>query len=523
MKSMSTLHLFLLFFCLSLHLSAQPSIQWQITLGGTLYDEAKSVQQTTDGGYFIAGYTVSYNFDVTNNHGFYDFWAVKLDSMGIVQWKKTYGGSSDDWAYDAKQTIDGGYILTGYTESNDGDVSGNHGDKDVWVLKLAFNGDIEWQKCLGGSSRDEASSIQLTNDGGYILAGSSSSTDGDVSGNHGSLDYWVVKLNHSGSIEWQKSLGGSSFDFGYSVAPTNDGGYIVAGESQSNDGDVSGNQIGLDVWVIKLNFEGKIEWQKELGGSGLDRANDIHQTREGGFVVFGQTSSNDGDVSGNHGNGYDFWVVKLNNSGAIEWQKALGGSGEDYGQSICQTTDGGFVATGYVNSINGDVTNNHGSTDLWVVKLTEGGELQWQKAFGGTLQETGFALQQTNDGGYIISGYAWSNNGDVSGVKGKADFWVVKLSPESSPTTTPTALPLEIYPNPATHTISLQVPRDQATAAGETPLYIRITDLLGQEISQQTLLPGKSLDIAALPNGMYALTATDALGKVFSGRFVKQD
>jgi len=158
-----------------------------------------------------------------------------------------------------------------------------------------------------------------------------------------------------------------------------------------------------------------------------------------------------------------------------------------------------------------------------VVKLNEQGILEWQKTMGGTNAEIGYSIQQCNDGGYITVAETRSNDGDVSGGQGQTDFWIVKLAPESSPTTTPTSPPLEIYPNPATHTISLLAPQDQATGSGETPLSIRINDLLGQEISQQTLQPGEALDIAALPNGMYILTATDALGKVYSGRFMKQE
>ena len=514
--------LFLAFFILSDSLFAQPSIQWQKTFGGTINDEARSVRQTSDGGYIVAGYTVSNDGDVDANYGFFDFWVTKLDTLGAVLWKKNYGGSSFEEAFAVEQTMDGGYVVAGYTESNDNDVFGNHGQKDAWVLKLDSSGSILWQKCLGGSNWDEAWDIKVTLDGGFVLIGRSGSVDGDVSGNHGSLDYWVVKLSATAQVEWQKSLGGTDYDFGYSINPTNDGGYIVAGESQSIDGDITGNPSGLAAWVVKLNFEGKIEWQKAMGGSGLDRANEILQTREGGYMVFGQTNSTNGDVSGNHG-GYDYWAVKLSNAGIIEWQKAFGGSSEDYGQSIKQTKDGGFVTTGLANSNNGDVTGNHGGGDLWIVKLTEMGVIQWQKAIGGTKLEIGYSIGETNDEGYVVAGYTWSNNGDVSGVVGKSDFWIVKLSPESSPTTTPTSFPLEIYPNPASHAISLQVFQDYAMGAGETPLSIRITDLLGQEIRQQTLLPGKSLDIAALPNGMYVLTATDTLGKVFSGKFMKQE
>ena len=228
---------------------------------------------------------------------------------------------------------------------------------------------IEWQKCLGGTSEDIAYSIQQTSDGGFIVAGETLSNDGDVSGNHGGRDAWVVKLNSSGDIIWKKCLGGTDHDFAYSIQQTSDGGFIVAGLTGSNDGDVSGNHGGSDAWVVKLNSSGNILWQKCLGGTDGDYANSIQQTSDGGFIVAGETESNDGDVSGNHG-GFDSWVVKLNSSGNIEWQKCLGGTGWDWENSIQQTSDGGFIVAGYTNSNDGDVSGNHGSKDYWVVKLT---------------------------------------------------------------------------------------------------------------------------------------------------------
>ena len=512
--------LFLLFFCFQLSMAiAQPNIQWQLTLGGSYYEHPTAAYQTPDGGYFIAGHTNSEDGDVDGNHGYHDFWAVKLDSSGNVLWKKAYGGSGEEWAFDAKLTSDGGFILVGFTESDDGDVQGNHGGKDIWVLKLNGFGNIEWQKCLGGSGWEEGWSIQQTKEGGFIVAGLSTSTDGEVSGNHGGFDYWVVKLGLSGQIEWQRSYGGSYNDFGYTISQTSDEGYIVAGEAQSTDGDVTNNLYGSSFWALKLNFEGKIEWQKALGGSGIDRANQVIQTKEGGYILVGQTYSNDGDVSGNHGD-FDYWVVKLSEQGDLEWQKALGGSNKDFGRSIFQTSEGDFIVIGSVNSNNGDVTGNHGGGDFWLVQLNEIGELQWQRTFGGTLQDWGNTIQPTNDGGFIMTGYSWSVNGDVSENKGKADFWIVKLSPESSPTSAPAPLPLEISPNPAQNTIRLKVP------SLDKDLNILVTDLLGREVQQRSIPNPQSgsvaLDLAAFPNGLYWVRVTTNSGAVYLGKVLKQ-
>ncbi|MFN0174453.1 MAG: T9SS type A sorting domain-containing protein [Saprospiraceae bacterium] len=510
----SILSLPLYFFCTII--LAQPSIQWQKAFGGTKSEEAYSIHQTEDGGYIVAGTTSSNDGDVFGNHGTVDFWVLKLDSTGSVQWKKPYGGGTDEQASAIQQTADRGYIVVGYTLSNTWDVSGNHGYYDGWVLKLDSLGGIQWQRCLGGSDWDEAYDVQQTSDGGYIVAGHSRSTDGDVTVNHGDLDYWLVKLDSMGNLEWQRSHGGSHEDIAYAVSQTSDGGYIVAGEAFSIDGDVTGNHGGSDCWVVKLNYEGKIEWEKSLGGTSIDRGNDILQSRNGGYVAFGQTYSNNGDVTGNHG-ANDFWAVKLGIDGDIEWKEAYGGSNEDFGRSISQTSDGGYVMTGMTQSNNGDVLGNDGGADVWVLKISELGELQWQKTFGGTQAEGAHSIQQTTDGGYVFAGFAWSNNGDVSGMHGYGDFWVVKLSPESSPTSSPQALILELFPNPAINSISLKIPTE------EPILSVSITDLLGREIKSETITNGGNANISALTNGLYLLRATTGSGRVYSGKFRKQE
>jgi PKD repeat protein len=290
---------------------------------------------------------------------------------------------------------------------------------------------IEWQKCLGGSFYDDARSIQQTTDGGYIVAGYTKSNDGDVSGNHGSSDYWIVKLNATGDTTWTKCLGGSNDDYAHSIQQTTDGGYIVAGYTESNDGDVYGNHGSSDYWIVKLNATGDTTWTKNLGGSGYDYALSIQQTTDGGYIVAGYTESNDGDVSGNH-DWYDFWVVKLNATGDTTWTKCFGGSSYDYARSIQQTTDGGYIVAGYTKSNDGDVSGFNDSTDYWIVKLNATGDTTWTKSLGGSNYDDAHSIQQTTDGGYIVAGYTYSNDGDVSGNHGGADFWVVKLSDSCS-------------------------------------------------------------------------------------------
>lgn len=296
-------------------LNAAGDIQWEKTLGGSHFDSATSIQQTTDGGYILAGGTMSNDGDVTGGHeaGFSDMWIVKLDADGEIDWDTTLGGSMDEAAIDIQQTADGGYILVGITNSDDWNIVGSQGNGDIRVIKLNSDGSVNWEKALGGSDYDSASSIRQTADGGYILTGFTASNDGDVSGNHGDLDGWVVKLDASGNVEWKKTLGGSAFDYASSIRQTTDGGYIVSGSTRSNDGDVSGNHGAAgteDAWVVKLDDAGNILWQKTLGGNAFDIGYDIRQTADGGYIMTGSSESNDGDISGNHGD-LDMWVVKL--------------------------------------------------------------------------------------------------------------------------------------------------------------------------------------------------------------------
>ncbi len=412
-------------------LSSKGSVQWKKCLGGTGEDFASSIHQTTDKGYILAGFTSSSNGDVKGYHGNGDAWVVKLSSKGTVQWKKCLGGTDYDKANSIHQTTDKGYILAGSTLSDDGDAIGNHGSYDAWVVKLSSKGTIQWRRCFGGTDWDKAASIHQAADGDYILAGFTASNNGDVAGNHGDYDAWVVKLSARGAIQWRSSLGGTEQDSATSVQQTAEGGYILAGSTRSDNGDVSGNRGNNDVWVAKLSSKGTVQWQKCLGGAGNDYAYSIHQTTDKGYILAGETTSNNGDVKGNHGD-HDAWVVKLSSNGTVQWQRCLGGSENDYAYSIRQTTDKGYILAGYTYSSNGDVKGNHGNGDAWVVKLSSKGTIQWQRCLGGLDWDEAYSIHQTTDKGYILAGSTGSNDGDVKGNHGNGDAWVVKLSSKGS-------------------------------------------------------------------------------------------
>jgi uncharacterized repeat protein (TIGR02543 family)/uncharacterized delta-60 repeat protein len=359
--------------------------QWARTYGGSDYDSAYSIQQTSDGGYIVAGRTGSVGA------GIYHIWVLKLSSTGTIDWQHTYGGSGDDEAYSIQQTSDGGYIVAGRT------TSFGAGDCDAWILKLSSIGDVEWQRTYGGSGSDSADSIQQTSDGGYIVAGDTNSITGYYH------DFWVLKLSSTGDVEWQRTYGGSVYDFADSIQQTSDGGYIVAGQTNSF-GAGSG-----DFWVLKLSSTGDVEWQRTYGGSGNDNANSIQQTSDGGYIIAGITGS-----FGAGGN-CDTWILKLSSTGDVEWQRTYGGSGDDNANSIQQTSDGGYIVAGQTTSPGAR------SNDFWIFKLSSTGDVEWQRTYGGRYSEMANSIQQTSDGGYIAAGYTqWFSAGND-------DFWVLKL------------------------------------------------------------------------------------------------
>ena len=323
-----------------------PVLTWDKTYGGSAYDRANSLIQTADGGYAVAGYTKS------KGAGDYDdFWVIKLDEQGNQVWDKTYGASLKDQANSLIQTTDGGYAVVGQTESVVGYTkSVGAGGFDFWVIKLDEQGNQVWDKTYGGSNNDWANSLIQTTDGGYAVAGPTKSKGAGV------YDFWVIKLDKRGKIVWDKTYGGSAYDWAESLIQTTDGGYAVAGSTKSKGaGD-------YDFWVIKLDTRGKIVWDKTYGGSAYDWANSLIQTADGGYAVAGVTTSKGAG-------GADFWIIKLDEQGNQVWDKTYGGSGGDGASSLIQTTDGGYAVAGYTYS------KGAGKEDFWVIKLDEKGNL----------------------------------------------------------------------------------------------------------------------------------------------------
>jgi hypothetical protein len=353
--------------------------------------------------------------------------------------KTLLGGNQIDFANYIQQTADGGYIIGGSTESSlNGDVTGsNNGGTDCWVVKLNSTGNITWNKIYGGNDYDELKQIQQTADGGYVFSASTqSSGTGDLNeASNGGFDCWVVKLNANGDTVWSRLLGGNQPDFANSIQQTADGGYIIGGYSFSSaNADVTDVSHGLsDFWVIKLSASGALQWNKLLGGAGEEELNSVRQTSDGGYVAAGySTSSATGNVTGASNGLRDMWIIKLTSTGVPVWNKLIGGTSEQIAYSIKQTSDAGYIVAGQTNSsASGNITGiNNGLIDFLVVKLDAAGNITWNRLLGGNADEVAYSVLQTADGGYILTGTSASSaTGNITQNSfGNEDLWVVKLN-----------------------------------------------------------------------------------------------
>lgn len=371
---------FLLTFVVPLSSNAQ--LDFEKTYGGSSDDYGYSVQQTSDGGYIIAG--ITYSFDVGRG----DAYLIKTDSLGDTLWTRTYGGTARDLAYSVQQTQDGGYIIAGETYSFGPSWS------SVYLIKTDFLGDTLWTKAIGGPQNNRAYSIQQTTDGGYIISGVTgwfSTVNGDL---------YLVKTDSLGDTLWTRSYDRSSWDDGWSVQQTSDGGYIVAGNTRD------------DIFVVKTDSLGDSLWTKTYFGTSWENSYSIQQTSDGGYVIAGITYSF-GPPGG------DVYLIKTNSSGDTLWTRNYGGFSNDGGRSVLQTADGGYVVAGYSYSFGVD------STDVFLFKTDSLGNILWSRTYGGDNHDIGYSIQHTSDGGFIIVGETRS----FSSGTGYADIYLIKTNP----------------------------------------------------------------------------------------------
>jgi hypothetical protein len=374
---------------------------WARTYGGPLDDQARAVALAPDGGFLVAGWTRSFSAG-----GDYDAWILKLDPSGYLQWQKTYGGTGNDYARSVRPTSDGGFIVGGHTES----FGAGGGTDDFWLLKLAADGSVQWENRYGGSCIEKSYSVWQNADAGYALAGGTCSFG--VSGQ----DPWVIRTDPNGALagvtSWERTYGFGQTNIQelLAVQQTGDGGFIAAGYTDAHNP----NQ-DYDVWLLKLDQLGLVvQWQWRAGGAAApplsgDSAQAVQELAGGGYVVAGTTTLGSG--------GFDYWVLRLDGSGNIVWQNAYGGSSFESAEAVQQTADGGFIVGGRGWSFGG-------GADVWALKLDPNGVVQWQRVYGGSGVEEAYAVRQTPDGGYVLAGVVDPNgtmNHDVLVLKLRAD------------------------------------------------------------------------------------------------------
>lgn len=524
---------------LSYTFSQNPLVkQWDYSYGGLLLETPCGIQQTKDGGFIMGGYSVSgvggdKTQPVWGTNGYSDYWIVKMDSSGNKEWDKNFGGTEVEQLYTLQQTTDGGYILGGWSGS---DVSGDKTDSlhgypfyiDYWIVKIDSFGNKQWDKDFGGLVGDVLYAINQTADGGYILGGCSYSGIGadksQANWNSSGLtyDYWIIKIDSLGNKQWDKDFGGTEFDFIYSIQQTPDGGYILGGNSNSG---ISGNKTQdnwdpslstSDYWIIKIDSAGNKLWDKVYGGTNMELLRSLQQTSDGGYILGGSSSSGiGGDKSeanwGATGSTFDYWIVKTDSLGNKQWDKTFGGTDdEDMFGNIAQTSDGGYLLAGtsYSNG-GGDKSENNtlNTEEVWLVKTYTNGVKQWDKTVHSPGHvEYGYAIQ-TKDGCYFI---ASQDNGIAGGEKsqtswnGSYDYWVAKFCDTTSTTQLPHFLSEEsgaiVFPNPASQSTTLDY-----SPIKEKVISVSIRTILGESVISYVSIPENKIQIptSMLSKGIY--------------------
>ena len=412
-----------------------PNILWQNSIGGLTEDNLSLFLETEDSGYVLAGSSTSMiSGDKTVANNLYnDYWIVRVDSLSIIEWQNAIGGNGNDILMSIIATSDGGYFLGGYSDSG---ISGdktevNLGDDDFWVLKL----DSVGQNTIGGNSIDELYTAKQTSDGGYILGGESiSDSSYDKSENNkGYSDCWVVKLDSIGNIMWENSYGGGGTEHLFSLDLTNDGGFILGASSHSGiTEDKSEIAVGADdYWIIKLDAFGNIIWDNTIGGNSWDFVKSIVTTEDNNYIVLGYSKSGIFGDKTEASVEDDYWLLKLDSTGNILWQQTIGGSASDIGCSISFKDNGNFLIGGYsFSGISGDKTDSlRGDTDFWILELDTLGNILWDKTLGGDGKDLIGNFIETNDGGYMVGGAGYCNlTGDITDPgNGSTDYWLIKL------------------------------------------------------------------------------------------------
>lgn len=511
MKFLSSL--FLLFF-LPLF-SQDATIIYQDNIGGEGFEKPTHIVKTAARGFLIIGTS---NSDASgdkseNSRGNDDAWIVKLDAARNIEWEKTIGGDLEDQLVSGIETEDGGFLLTGWTKSNiSGDIDTEIlGESDIWLVKLDAFGVIEWQKFLGGNAKDIAHDITKTSDGNFLIGGTSNSNiSGEKTENSfGEYDYWMLKIDMQGTILWQKTIGGDASDTLQRAFQTSDGSYMLMGTSNSTSSglkteNVIGNQNLEDYWVLKLTEDLTIAWDHTIGSNAQDILSSGIAATNGGFLLAGYSK---GTISGDKTetvmgslNRHDYWLVRLEENGAVVWDNTIGGNALDEVHTVMNIPDGNFLIAGHSNSdITGDKEEISVLFDLWLLQLNQNGSITSQSTLGGNAPEFLVSNLILNENNTITTvGYGASEiSGDVEdATNGDSDYWFIEIADLLPLTIGEQNIVTEITitPNPAKEYITVR--HDKNTIA-----KITLYNMLGKKVA--SINNNNTIDMRNLASGVY--------------------
>lgn len=519
---------FFLFLFTPLLIQSQ-NILWEKSYGGKYADYLFDVQPTADYGFILAGSSLSDKSGTKedNNQGDLDYWIWKMDETGKPDWQKSLGGSGFDLLKSIRGTKDGGFILGGTSNSEAGfhKKDSCKGNTDFWVFKLNAKGEEQWQRTIGGTGQEELLSVFQTKDGGYIIGGSSSSdailtTTGQNTltttkidpmaksePSRGNMDYWIVKLNSQGELQWQKTFGGKYTDELRSMEQTKDGGYILGGYSNSpQSGDKTEPNIGIgDYWVVKIDNSGSIEWQRTYGGNADNQLYVIHQTVDEGYIIGGNSNSTNSLTykGGTVSNGTDFWLLKIDSEGNEQWSQTYDYGKVDILTSLVENKDHTFLIGGYSQN---DTTNedelilnkqDKGINDYIALKIDATGQEIWTQTVGSSGEDILRKLIETRDGGYLLAGTSnAASSMDKNSTIGSNDFWVVKL--QDTTKIEPAKVAVEVFPNPVATFTNVIIGYEYSSGTAT------LVDLSGR-ILQQFSITSRTvpIDFTMYPEGVY--------------------
>ena len=492
--------LFLLFFSVQA-LSQTPLIEWQRCYGGSANDFPKRIIEGRNNDLIMVGHTLSTDGDIIGGNDSMNIFWLRVDTLGNILNSRVLGAGGYDDASDVIAAWDNGYIVLGNTTSVN-DVTNQHGSQDIWIVKVSIQGVPQWEKCFGGSDFEAARSIIKTKDSCYVICGFTYSNDGDISFNHGTSDMWMFKIDKTGNLLWERTYGDGPGDYANDIIQTSDNGFLVCGATFSDSGQVSGNNGSQDFWIIKTDSAGNLQWAECYGGGFLDAAYRIEELNSNYYII-GVNISKDGDVSNNHLDGTaaspDTWLICIDSIGQLLWERSLGGSRIESSSEILFSSQSFFLGA-YASSNDGDVNYHPGSSssDFWIIQTDTSGNILWNNCYGGTGHDYLESMLIVGNSLYAL-GQTRSNDIDVSGNHGGIDFWLFKIKIDNltnSIVKQKDEHSFSFFPNPANNLINFKTAKNA---------LLNVYDIQGKLIMSEIIEGQLIKDVSELSNGTYLL------------------